>query len=78
MRAFDQIQRLLRLHDLIRRQATGNAISLANRLNISRPTVYRYLDDLKDFGADIYYCRDRQSYCYNGNFILEFSGRLIE
>ena len=45
---------------------------LAEKLEISVATVYRYLNDLKTQGAPIKYCRNRQSYYYTQPFDLKF------
>lgn len=63
---------LRRLHDLIRRKATGTPLELTRRLSISRAALFRYLDILKSYGAPLYYCSNRQLYCYKDDFELIF------
>lgn len=58
------LKRIRRLHHLICRKATGTAVELATRLNISRASVHRYLNDLRNLGAEICYCSVRKSYYY--------------
>lgn len=59
------------MDSLIQRKATGKPEEFARKLNISRATLFRYIDELKnDFEAPISYCCFRGSYHYNNNFSL--------
>ncbi len=62
---------LQRMDALICRRATGSATDLADQLDISRASLYRYLDHLRDAGAEIGYCRQRRSYYYEKEFSLK-------
>ncbi len=66
----EQLELIKRLDALIKRKGTGSASELAVRLNISRATVYRYLNELKHFGAEIEFCRHRNSFIYQNDFKL--------
>lgn len=68
----EKLQLLQRLHYLIRRKATGNPLELTRSLSVSRAALFRYLDILKSYGAPIYYCSERQSYCYEYEFEFIF------
>lgn len=68
MNFFEKVFMLDRLDDLIHRKGTGSPCALAKRLKVSERTVYNLLDILKAFGAEIDYCRERESYCYSNNF----------
>ncbi len=59
-----QIQRIERLHQLIRLKATGNAKECANKLGISERQLYNTLELMKYLGAPIYFDISQQSYCY--------------
>ncbi|MEN0004198.1 MAG: HTH domain-containing protein [Bacteroidota bacterium] len=72
MHFLDQLQQLKRLDLLIRRKATGTATELANRMGISRATVYRNLQTLKSLGASIQFCTYRKTYYYDKHFVLKF------
>ena len=73
-----KLHRLLRLHLLIRRRATGTATCLADRLGVSRSTIFNYLDDLEALGAEIEFCPHRCSYVYQNNFCFWFGVRSSE
>ncbi len=68
MNFYDKHTLLSRLHAFIDLKATGTADACARRLQISRATFYRCLDDLRDFGAEIDYCTMTQSYYYREDF----------
>jgi hypothetical protein len=72
MSFLQQLHMLQRMHRLIHLKSTGNPDNFAKKLNISRPTLYRYLEELKGFGAPIMYCKDRESFCYETDFVLKF------
>ncbi|GAO41958.1 HTH domain-containing protein [Flavihumibacter petaseus] len=68
------IDRLDRLDNLIRTKSTGTPQDLANKLNISRSTLYEYIGLLKSMGAPISFCRRRNSFYYEveGKFHFNF------
>ncbi len=72
MTFFEQLTLLKRLDILIRRKATGTPAQLARRLDISRASVFRYINELKGVGAPIQYCKSRESYYYEEHFELEW------
>ena len=53
------------MHQLIQTEKTGNPNMLANRLGISRSTLYRILDELKSYDAPIEYSRKRETFYYS-------------
>jgi predicted DNA-binding transcriptional regulator YafY len=59
------------MDSLIRVKATGCPTSFSKRLDISNASLYRYLNDLKNLGAPIKYCKERESYMYEQPFQLK-------
>ena len=55
MNIFNTIERINRLHSLIKIGGTGNPETLSNRLGISRATLYNLLEELKSVKAPISY-----------------------
>lgn len=53
-----------RIDYLIRTCSTGSPEYLAAQLNISKPTVYRLIEDLKSQGLPIRYDKKRRTYYY--------------
>ncbi|MGW8122725.1 hypothetical protein ACV07N_08690 [Roseivirga echinicomitans] len=59
-----QAERIQRIHELIRRKATGSPKELASRLGISERQLYNLLDLMKQLGAPIVYSITLCSYHY--------------
>lgn len=73
MYLIERLQQLERLDALIRRKGTGNREALASRLEVSSRTVANLLNDLKLFGAEIAYCRERRTYYYETPIVFSFN-----
>ena len=58
------IDRLERLHLLIKRKSTGSVDELADKLELSRRQTLEYVSDMKEMGAPIRYCKYQQTYYY--------------
>ena len=58
------MNRIQRIDQLIRMKATGSPEELAERLEISKRQVYRYLEMIKNQGKEIHYQPLRRSYTY--------------
>ena len=63
--------KMQRLNLFIRHKATGDADTLASRLDVHRSTVYHNLKLLRNLGAEISYDRERQTYYYTNGFDLK-------
>ena len=72
MQLKEKLQTLIRLHSLINQRATGDSIQLARRLNVSKSTLFRYLNELRNFGAPIAFCTEERHYFYEEEFELQF------
>ncbi len=73
MSFLNQLNLLNRIHFLIKKKGTGSPKEFAIRLGISRTSIFRQIGILKKMGARIYYCKHRNSYVYEEDFILSFS-----
>jgi biotin operon repressor len=71
----ESFKRIERLDRLIRIKATGSPDQLANKLGMSRRSVFEYINLMKENGAPIKFCHSRQSYYYDeeGAFTILFS-----
>jgi ribosomal protein S25 len=65
------IERLKRMDDLIRRKATGTPDEFASRLGLGKSVLMDELRELKELGAEITYCKQRKSYYYTQDFVLQ-------
>ena len=75
MSGFKYISRLERIDQLIRQEGTGNAPAFASRLGVSVRQLYNLIEELKDLGMPIAYCRTRQTYYYRYNCRIIFEIR---
>ena len=71
MLLFETIDRMNRIHSLIKREATGPADEFADRFNLKKRQLYYLLDEFKDYGADIRFSRIRNTYYYHNNFEIK-------
>lgn len=71
MKNIKHIEKLQRMHNLIRHECTGSPSELADRLGVSDRTVYYLLEQLRDYEARIAYDRSRKTYYYKEDFVLE-------
>jgi predicted DNA-binding transcriptional regulator YafY len=76
MSGLKYIARLERIDQFIRQERTGNAPEFASRLEISVRHLYNLIDELKDLGLPIDYCRTRQTFFYKYQCRIIFEIRL--
>ena len=72
MNLHDRFLQLNRLCDLVRRKATGTPNQLAEKLQISRGTVYKLLEELESYGAEIEYDRSRKCFYFAKEMDIKF------
>ena len=73
MKLLEQIERINRLHELIKHRRTGTPDQLARRLNLSTSMVYKLMDELKLREVPIEYSRQLGTYYYSRNFQMKIS-----
>jgi len=56
------------IHYKIKTRSTGTPEEFSRRLNISRSTLYEYIEDLEELGAEIRYSRCLQTFYYVNDF----------
>jgi biotin operon repressor len=59
------------MDDLIRRKATGAPEKFAERLGIKKTMLMEELQELRALGAQVAYCKVRESYYYLNSFVLK-------
>ncbi|WP_420577028.1 hypothetical protein [Ekhidna sp.] len=69
--------RLKRMDDLIRRRATGSPEQFATKMGMDRSTLMRYLSELRELDAPIYFDPIKQSYYYEEEVCLELGFKRI-
>lgn len=73
MSTFKNISRFEWLDQLIRQERTGNPPALAGRMGISVRQLYYLIDELRDLGLPVSYCRTRKTFYYRSNCRLVFT-----
>ena len=68
MQLFEAIDRLTRIHNLIRREATGTPDEFASKLRLKKRQLYNILEEFRDYGAIIKYSRSKSTYYYENDF----------
>ena len=71
------LERLERLHLLVRRKATGSPCELANKLGLSERQTLEYVRELKDLDIPIAYCKHQKTYYYERDVIFKFEFRTL-
>ena len=61
---------LAKAHQLIIKQIKGTPEEIAKRIDLSKSSFYNYMEELKQLGAEIKYCRTCQCFKYTNNFKL--------
>lgn len=70
MKLIEHIERINRLHEMIKYCRTGTPQQLGRRLNLSTSMVYKLLEELKLRDAPIEYSRQMGSYYYSKKYLM--------
>lgn len=73
MKLLEQIDRINRLHEMIKYRRTGTPRELAQRLNLSTSMIYKLMDELKLREAPIVYSRQLGTYYYSRSFQMKIT-----
>ena len=73
MHRIKELEKLHKLHLLIKNECTGSPKLIAKQMQISNRTVHRLLEKLRDYGAEICFDRKRNTYHYCDVFDLKVS-----
>ncbi len=71
MKAFEQLERLQRINEIIKNECTGTPEEFAQKLNISRRQLYAELEYLCDLGINIKYSRTQRTFLFSEGQKLE-------
>ncbi len=73
------LDRVRQTDALIRKKAAGNASGLAEKLHLSRAGVYNWIQQMKEEGFPIAYCKKEKTYIYTekGKMVSELFEREI-
>ncbi len=65
MKFYEYQEKLIRIQELAKRNATGSPKELAERINVSERTLFRLVQNIKEQGVEIEYCRKISTYFIN-------------
>ena len=68
----ERIQQMLYIHESIKKRKSGTYQDLADKLKMSKSNVFRIIETLRGFGAEIEFDRTLNSYYYKNLFDIEF------
>lgn len=72
MKMHDQRDLINRLHDLVKRKATGSLDTLAEKFGVGKSTMSRYIEEFKEeFEPPLAYDRTGHTYYYTEPFELK-------
>ncbi|WP_157974307.1 hypothetical protein [Lewinella sp. IMCC34183] len=66
------------MHSLIKFRRTGTPEQFAARLNVSRSQLFKLLAELRDLGAPLHFCHQRQTYAYYESVELKLGFVAVE
>ena len=72
MNLIEKIREIERLDQLIRLKATGPPKKLAGRLDVSERKLFRIINEMKNMGLPIDYCKGRRTYIYTESVKIRF------
>lgn len=64
MKLINKLEKIKQIDQLIRLQNTGSPRILAERINLSERQTRRYIEEMKDMGAEIIFDKNLSSYRY--------------
>lgn len=65
MKFYEYQEKLNRIQELAKRNATGSPKELAQRISVSERTLFRLVQNIKDQGILMEYCRKTNTYFIN-------------
>lgn len=64
LKVFEFIETVAMFHSYMMHEHTGDAATFAEKLGISRATLFNLINELKDYGIHVEYSRVKKSYRY--------------
>lgn len=71
MKIFAYIERINRIHELVKHKRTGTPEELARRLNISTSMLFRVIEELRLMEVPIEYSRSQKTYYYSTSYSMK-------
>ena len=77
-KVFEYVDLIARFHSLVMSQLTGNPDTFAEKLAISRSTLYNLITEIESYGIELEYSRDRETFRYVHPDKVEISIRICQ
>ena len=75
---FEEIDLFSRINLHIKNKTTGTPLNFAKMVGMSKRQIHRYIEDMKDVGVKIVYCKKQKTYHYEDDTFLKFQASIIE
>ena len=62
-KVFEYVDLISRFHSLVMSQMTGNPDTFAEKLGISRSSLYNLIAEIQSYGIEIEYSRESGTFC---------------
>ena len=73
MKVFEQVDRISLFGQLLKQRKTGTPVEFADRLGISRTSLYELVDELRSRGAPISYSKSGHTFYYSEPFEISIT-----
>jgi len=73
MKIFEYLDRILRMHKLVKHGSTGTPEEFAHQLGVSRTSLYELIDELRCHGAPIAYSKTAKTFYYREPFEISIT-----
>ena len=70
---FEYVDLIARFHALVMSRTTGNPDTFADKLGISRSSLYNLIEEIQSYGIDIEYSRTWQTFFYTYPDLVEIT-----
>ena len=74
----EELAQFERFNHLIQTKATGTPEDLSKKIGLSKRQIFRYIEDLKEIGVKVNYCKKRCTYYYEEDIFLKFQACIIK
>ncbi len=64
----EHIKKMIALVEHLKAGHKGKAEELAEQLDVCRSSIFRYMDELRSYGAEIVYCKCTQTFSLKNDF----------
>lgn len=78
MTIIDRLNIIERIDQLIRQKRTGTTVELARKICLSERQTRRYIEEMRDMGAEIEFCKSQSTFKYTKPLRFNYGFQEIE